>query len=139
MQNRFIIKLISLLRPFARYFLIVWIFTIIIVSSSSDLPVLKIHTAKSEIRLDYLIHFMEYGLLACFTFLTFAGKDLLIGYRKAFFITIILISFAFLDEFHQKIIPGRSFNIKDIISNISGIIAGVIFCFLIFRKMTNET
>ena len=129
------IKLITLLRPFARYLLIVWVITIIIVSSTPNIPTLKIHTARSDIRLDYLIHFLEYGTLTVLSFLTFAGEGFFIGIRKILVITMILIFFAILDEYHQKLIPGRSFNYKDILSNLTGIIAGVVFCVVIFRMI----
>jgi VanZ family protein len=127
-------KLIHFLRPFARYLLIAWVLAIIIISSTPSVPVLKIHTAKAEIRLDYLIHFCEYGVLTFMAFLTFASNEFKISNKKIILITICLIAFAILDEYHQKLIPGRSFNVKDIISNISGILATLIFCVVVFRK-----
>jgi VanZ family protein len=132
------LKIITQLRPYARYLLIVWVMTIIIVSSIPSIPVLKIHTSGAEIRLDYLFHFLEYGALALFSFLTFTGNDFIMRFQKAFLITFSLIVFAILDEYHQKLIPGRSFNLKDILSNTAGIIAGLIFCYLIFRKIANS-
>lgn len=129
------VRLIIWCKPFARYFFAVWIITIIVVSSVPSVPTLKIHTAKADIRLDYLVHFCEYGALAFLAFLSFAGKEFKISYRKFIIITLCLISFAFLDEFHQKIIPGRAFNVKDILSNILGIFAAVLFCMVVFRKI----
>jgi VanZ family protein len=128
-------KLITFLRPFAGYFLVIWIITIILVSSVPSIPALKIHTQKADIRLDYLIHFLEYGALAFLTYLTFSGKDFRISSRKYLIITVCLMAFALADEFHQKIIPGRSFNSKDIISNLVGIAGGLVFCVLVFRKI----
>lgn len=126
-------RLIIFLRPFAKYILITWLITIIVVSSIPSIPTLKIHVAKSEFRLDYLIHFCEYGLLALMAFLTFADSGFEIRCRKMILLTAGLILFAILDEFHQKFIPGRSFNVKDILSNISGILAALIFCIVVFR------
>jgi VanZ family protein len=40
------------------------------------------------------------------------------------------------DEFHQKLIPGRSFNVRDIYSNLTGIVSAVIFCVLLFRNIS---
>lgn len=128
-------RLIIFLRPFARYILIVWILTIIVVSSIPSIPTLKIHVAKSEFRLDYLIHFCEYGVLTLMAYLSFAGNEFRINYRKYVLIAVSLILFAILDEFHQKFIPGRSFNVKDILSNISGILAALVFCAVVFRKI----
>jgi VanZ family protein len=129
------IRLIVFLRPFARYILIFWLITIIVVSSIPSLPTLKIHVAKSELRLDYLIHFCEYGFLALLTFLTFADDRFEISNKNLFLLTTGLIMFAIIDEFHQKFIPGRSFNVKDILSNIVGIIAAIIFYIAVFRKI----
>jgi VanZ family protein len=129
------LKLIEFLRPYARVIFIVWILTIMIVSSIPSVPTLKIHTAKTEIRLDYLMHFCEYGILAFMAFLTFTENELKINYRKLILITLCLIAFAVLDELHQKLIPGRSYNIKDILSNITGISGALIFYVLVFRNI----
>jgi VanZ family protein len=129
------IKLIIWCKPYAKYFLVVWLLTIITVSSIPSIPTLKIHTARSVIRLDYLMHFCEYGLLTFLAFLYFVSSEFRLKYKKFIIITIGLILFALIDEFHQKLIPGRSFNVKDIYSNICGIIAAAVFCILIFRKI----
>ena len=131
------IRLIIWCKPLAKYFLAVWLIIIVSVSSVPSIPTLKIHTANSEIRLDYLIHFCEYGILAFMAFLSFASSEFKLRYIAFIIITLSLITFAIADEFHQKIIPGRSFNVKDILSNISGIIVALIFCVLIFKKIKN--
>ena len=127
------LKLIMYLRPFARYLLIAWALTIIIVSSIPNIPTLKIHTAKSVIRLDYLMHFCEYGVLAFMAFLSFARNEFTISYKKFIVIIVSLILFAILDELHQKLIPGRTYSIKDIASNMTGILAAGIFTLVLFR------
>jgi VanZ family protein len=132
------LKLIIFLRPFARYLLIAWLLTIIIVSSIPNIPTLKIHTTRAVIRLDYLMHFCEYGILTFMAYLSFAGNEFRIGYRKFILIAASLIVFAVLDEFHQKLIPGRSFNVKDIMSNITGILAVTIFILVVFRSVRNK-
>jgi VanZ family protein len=129
------IRLIIWSKPFAKYILVFWLLTIISVSSIPRLPTVKIHTAHSEIRLDYLIHFCEYGFLAFLAFLTMADKEFRLKYTKFLIITLSLILFAILDEYHQKLIPGRAFNAKDILSNIAGILASAGFCLLVFRKI----
>ncbi len=126
------LKLVVFLRPFARYLLIAWLLTIIILSSIPNIPTLKIHTAHNEFRLDYLIHFSEYGILTFITFLSFAGDEFRLRFRKILLITICLTLFAYLDEFHQKIIPGRTYNIRDFLSNASGVLVAVIFTIVIF-------
>jgi len=132
------LRLIIFLRPFSRYLLIVWIFAIIFVSSTPSIPTLKIHTAKADIRLDYLIHFCEYGILAFLAFLSFARNVFMLSFRKYILITMGLILFAVLDEFHQKLIPGRAFNAKDIFSNLMGIFAVLLFSILVFRIIAGK-
>jgi VanZ family protein len=132
------LKLIIYLRPYARYLLIAWLLTIIVLSSIPNIPTLKIHTAHKEFRLDYLIHFSEYGILTFITFLSFAGNEFRIKYKKIFLITICLTLFAYLDEFHQKIIPGRTYNIRDFLSNASGIMVAVIVTLLIFNTIRRK-
>lgn len=128
-------RLIVFLQPYSAYLLIIWIVTIIIFSSIPSIPTLKIHTAKVEIRLDYLIHFCEYGLLSFLSFVTFRGNDFKIRPRKYIVITLSLFIFAILDELHQKFIPGRSFNVNDIASNLAGIIAALLFCVVVFSMI----
>jgi VanZ family protein len=60
------------------------------------------------------------------------------SYRKFILITVGLIIFAILDEFHQKLIPGRTFNVKDILSNVLGILAVLIFCAVVFRQIVDK-
>ena len=131
-------RLIIILRPFSRYLLILWLIIMITLSSLPNIPTLKIHTAKADIRIDYLIHFLEYGVLTLLCFLTFTGEDFRMDFLKALKLMIMLILFALLDEYHQKFIPGRSFNYSDILSNLTGIVAGIVFCGLIFRMIRIE-
>ena len=108
------LRLITAFRPYSKYFFIAWMLIIITVSSIPKLPVMKIETEKGIIRLDYLIHFCVYGSLAFLAFMTYAGRSFRLGLKKYLIITIGLILFALADEFHQKLIPGRAFNLKDI-------------------------
>lgn len=132
------LKLITKIRPVSKYLLIIWMLTIIGVSSIPNIPTLKIHTARSEFRLDYLIHFCEYGLLAFLTYLSFAGSEFHLKTRKMLLLTLSLLLFAVLDEYHQKLIPGRSFNIKDILSNVTGVLAAALFTVFIFRHLARH-
>jgi VanZ family protein len=133
------IKLIIFLRPFARYLLIAWVLTILILSSIPNIPTLKIHTARAEFRIDYLMHFCEYGFLTFVTFLSVAENEFKINYRKIVLITLSLILFAVADELHQKLIPGRSYNIMDIMSNVAGILGGNLFSLIVFRIIKTRT
>jgi VanZ family protein len=125
------LRLITAFRPYSRYFFIAWLLIIMTVSSIPKLPV----TEKGIIRLDYLIHFCEYGSLAFFAFLTYAGRSFSPGLKRYLLISAGLILFALADEFHQKLIPGRAFNMNDIYSNFTGILAGLVFCVVVFRRI----
>jgi VanZ family protein len=132
------IQLILFCKPFSKYLLVFWTISIVIISSLPSLPTPKIDTGRLEIRLDYIFHFFEYGLLTLLAYLSFVRKDFNINLKKYFLITLTLIIFSIADEFHQKLIPGRSFNLKDIISNFSGIVTAFLFCYFIFRKIAVE-
>lgn len=131
-------RLITTLRPYSKYIFIAWMIIIMTVSSIPKLPTLKIETEKGIIRLDYLIHFCEYGSLAFLAFLTYADNRFMMSLKRYFAITAGLTLFAVLEEFHQKLIPGRTYNVKDIYSNISGIIAALVFCMVVFRMIRNQ-
>jgi VanZ family protein len=132
------LRLIEAFRPYSKYFFVAWLIIIMTVSSIPKLPVMKIETDKGTIRLDYLIHICEYASLAFFVFLTFAGSRFRISLKKYLVLTAGLILFALADEFHQKIIPGRTFNMKDIYSNFAGILAGLVFCVVVFNILKRK-
>jgi VanZ family protein len=122
------LRLITAIKPYSKFLFIAWLAVILTVSSIPSLPTLKIETEKTTIRLDYLIHFCEYGLLAFLACLSYTDSHLGINFKRLAILAAGLILIALADEFHQKFIPGRTFNLKDIYSNIAGIIAALIFC-----------
>jgi VanZ family protein len=130
--------LINYIRPWARYLLIIWILAIVTVSSSPGIPTLKIHTQKAEIRIDYLLHIIEYGSLVFLALLTFSGKDFSVSVRRAATIVAAILLFAFADEFHQKLVPGRSYNIYDFVSNAAGTLAGWLVSIILFRLVKKK-
>jgi VanZ family protein len=65
--------------------------------------------------------------LTFMAFLSFAGKEFKIGFSKVLFIAFSLIIFAVLDELHQKLIPGRTCSVRDVASDVTGILASTIF------------
>ena len=131
-------QLIIFIRPFSRYLLVIWLVSIAIVSSIPHLPTPKISTGRFEIRLDYLMHFCEYGALIFLSLLSFIQKDFRLLGKWYILITIAVILFAVADEFHQKLIPGRTFNPRDIMSNITGILTGLLFCYFVFRNIADD-
>ena len=129
------VKLIKYLRPFARYLLIAWVAIIKILSSIPNIPTLKIHTAKSDFRLDYFMHFGEYGVLTFMAFLAFAEDGFRINWKRFITVAIGLVMFAILDELHQKLIPGRTCSIRDVASDVTGVLAAIVFTLLVFRSV----
>lgn len=132
-------RLITFIKPYSGFILAAWVIAMAVVSSTPNIPTLKLHTAHSDIRLDYLIHFLEYAFLAAMTYLAFSSKDLSLSAGRFFMILAVLVLFAIADEFHQKVIPGRTFNIKDMLCNFMGIIAAFIFCLAAFRPASRTT
>jgi len=127
------LRLIKGIKPYSKYLFIAWMVIILTVSSIPKLPVMKIETERGTIRLDYIIHICEYGSLAFLAFLSFADNNFRLNLKKYALLTAGIVLFSLLDEFHQKLIPGRSFNVKDIYSNLTGIMAALVFCVVVFR------
>lgn len=122
----------------SKYLLIGWLLTIIILSSIPNIPTLKLHTSRHVFRLDYLMHFGEYGMLSFLAFIYFAENDFRIGFRKVILIASCIILFAVFDELHQKLIPGRTYSTRDIMSDVTGVAAAVVFTIFLFRSVANK-
>ena len=118
-------KLIIRFKPFFKVFFWIWLLFILTISSTPNLPDLKLNIDESTIRIDYAIHFIEYFLLVSF-FLMWRIKNNLNPTIPIILLTLIIgMTTGFLDEFHQKIITGRTFNPIDMLSNFLGVLTGV--------------
>ncbi len=129
-------NIIRKLIPFSRYLLIIWVILMIISSSIPGIPTPKIETAKTEIRLDYIIHFLEYCGLAFLAVLSFTPSSMILKLSRLLVIFVALALFAVADESHQLLIPDRTFNPVDIFSNILGVITGTLFTMIIIRRLS---
>jgi VanZ family protein len=103
---------------FYKRVLIIWGLLILLVSSipSLSLPL------PDKLGFDKVAHFCQYFILgAIYSLMMYHGK-------KSFTITyrfvILLIVFAFLDEWHQKLIPGRAYSLWDFSADFAGILFG---------------
>ncbi|MDZ7738135.1 MAG: VanZ family protein [Bacteroidales bacterium] len=128
-------NIIRRLIPVSRYLLAVWVLLIIVASSVPGISAPKIETGGSTIRLDYIIHFIEYGGLAFLAILSFTPYSLSVSLLRLVYLSSGLVLFALADEFHQLLIPGRTFNPLDIAFNIGGILAGVIITAIIIKRL----
>jgi len=103
------------------YFFWIWLILILILSSIPNLPVHP-KTIIPHVRSDYLIHFIQYFILAAL--FVFWRQETYIQIYKIILLLIAGFLFASADELHQLIIPGRSLNIKDVISDMLGFFFG---------------
>ena len=135
-------KLIIRVKPFFKVFFWLWLLFILVISSAPNLPDLKLNIDESIIRIDYAIHFIEYFLLASFFLIWRININLNPTIIIILLTLLIGMATGFADEFHQKIIIGRTFNPIDMLSNFLGVIAGVatiiLYLKIIRRKNKNE-
>lgn len=77
-------------------------------------------------------------MLSFLAFIYFAENDFRIGFRKVILIASCIILFAVFDELHQKLIPGRTYSTRDIMSDVTGVAAAVVFTIFLFRSVANK-
>ena len=72
---------------------------------------------------DKVYHFLEYSIFSFLLFLAFfkAKTDF---FRKNVFLlsSLIGIAFAYSDEFHQRFVPGRSYDLFDFLADCLGVL-----------------
>jgi VanZ family protein len=110
------------------------VFIVAFIPVKGRLSKTKIGPELFQIRLDYLIHFAVYlGICMYYLFLQKNGVALFKGnsMKKFVILTLILASFT---EVIQLLIPYRSFNIFDLMSNLLGLITGL----LILKYLLNN-
>lgn len=85
--------------------------------------------------LDKMVHFVAYfGLGVLFNLtLLFQNKYPLLKRNSYFFTVLIGTIYAILDELHQLFIPGRFGDVMDVLADFTGLVAAVIFVYLIVK------
>jgi VanZ family protein len=101
------------------------------ISSIPNLPTPKIKALDSNIRLDYVIHFLAYFILSLFFMFWRMDTDSGLKFKKVLLFIVLGMCFALLDEIYQKLIPGRTFNIIDFMYDSIGFSIGIFSMFLI--------
>jgi VanZ family protein len=82
-----------------------------------------------EIRMDYLLHFAAYYVLGSLYVLGRGNRQFEIRSIELAILTAAAISFSILIEYIQLLIPGRAFNVVDMVYNVLGVICGVGFTY----------
>ena len=118
--------LYNFIKSIAPYLLVLWIIIILVFSSISNLPQLRIITGRLNLKIDSFFHFSEYVALATLAVLSFAKNEISLRSRKTLIVLTGLFIFAALDETHQLLIPARSFEFKDMLFNFGGVFLGTI-------------
>jgi VanZ family protein len=82
-----------------------------------------------EIRVDYLFHLIAYAVLGFLYVLWRGNRDFEIKGIELAILTAAAISFSILIEYIQMLIPGRAFNVVDMVYNTLGVLCGVGFTY----------
>ena len=89
----------------------------------------------SEFRWDYLEHFLCYFILGLFYILWRINQNLYIPASEFILFLLAGLFFSWLTEYIQVNIPGRAFNIYDMISNMVGIISGTLMSYFFIERI----
>lgn len=150
-------KLIIKLQSWSGYLFVIWFIVVLalaLIPTPSGVNT-KLDIGKIEIRLDYLYHMAAFAsgvLLAGFYSLrprpvplkhrspakSASARPFSPMVRLTFIIGFLLL-FAILHEYIQKLIPYRSYNINDVISNILGVALGAIITVLLRRRLAKDS
>ena len=126
---------ISRTSRYYRNFFWSWLALILMVSSLPNLNTPSVRMGGLEFRLDHFFHWLQYMTLA-FLMVSWQYRKNPASSRKVFFYTLIIgILLAVGDEYHQLLIPGRSFTYADMLSNALGVITGVLVAALFWRPL----
>ena len=123
--------LYTFIKKNSKLFFVAWCLLLIMVSSIPHVPTTKIKALESNIRLDYVIHFLEYFILSLFFIFWRMNTDSELKFKKVLLYIVLGMGFALLDEIYQKLIPGRTFNIIDFMYDSFGFSIGIFSMFLI--------
>jgi VanZ family protein len=117
------------------YLFWVWLILLLVVSSIPSLPVPE-EKVLGNIRSDYLMHLIEYFVLASL-FVLWKKQT---SYKPVSLLIIWLIgsAVATVDEVHQLWIPDRSFNPIDLVYNSFGLLLGLLLTNILLISIYRE-
>jgi VanZ family protein len=82
-----------------------------------------------DIRMDYLLHFGAYFALGSLYVMWRGNRQFEIKSIELGILSASAISFSIMLEYIQLLVPGRSFNVVDMVYNMLGVIGGVGFTY----------
>ncbi len=72
---------------------------------------------------DKLYHFAEYAIFSLLLFLAFFKAETNFFKKNVFLLSSLVgIAYAYSDEFHQRFVPGRSYDLYDFVADCLGIV-----------------
>ena len=108
---------------FSKYLFFLCLVLILVFSALPGVSVESYEVADGfSFRLDYLLHFLAYSALTGF-FLLWKKDNRVISILMGLIIGVLV---AFMTEFQQQFIPGRTFNPVDAYFNVSGSFVGIV-------------
>lgn len=89
---------------------------------------------------DKLIHFVEYGIFALLAFRSFSHVGSVSPVNRAMLFSALFICvFAVFDEYYQRFIPGRFFDVYDILVDVCGALLVLSLLWIRLRRKRNTT
>ncbi|MCK4750615.1 MAG: VanZ family protein [Bacteroidales bacterium] len=112
---------------------IVWTLLIILVSM---IPISKevLQQNTRNFRLDYLEHFLAYFAFGTFYILWRGDRSYSIKGVELIILFAVACTFSFLTEYVQLLIPGRTFNIIDVVYNLAGVLSSIMIIYFYFVR-----
>ncbi len=117
-----------------------WLLLLLIVGVSSipSLPEPEMDFVDIHFRLDHLFHWGEYTLLT-FLFASWRFRRGKLSFSRILLIALVTGSLiASIDEVHQLWIPGRHFTFADWLSNLLGVLTGLLAYTMIWLPERNR-
>ncbi len=107
---------------------IVWTLFILLVSVIPDSKEI-IEQSTENFRWDYLEHFLAYFAFGTLYILWRGDRYFSIKGVELAVLFAIACSFSFLTEYMQLLVPGRTFNIIDVVYNLAGVLSSILIVY----------
>ncbi len=120
---------------FLRYHVPLIVYAALVLAVSS-IPNLKSPDVPAFLPLDKVAHFVEYAVLA---FLALRSVERLVQRRAVAWTYAFTAVFAVVDEYHQKFVPGRQFDMFDLVADLAGAAAALVLILIIRRRRSGAT